>query len=94
MPVFSTDGLRHYFYALTAHFGRWEKAEGKKSVWVLVSDFLYAQVIKHQRRRRTELVERRILCGDEKNYRDRLKIAGLSGKINNSFVERANLTMD
>ena len=39
------------------------------------------------------LVERRILCGDEKNYRDRLKIAGLSGKINNSFVERANLTI-
>ena len=29
VPVFSTDGLRHYFYALTAHFGRWETAEGK-----------------------------------------------------------------
>ena len=24
VPVFSTDGLKHYFYALTAHFGRWE----------------------------------------------------------------------
>lgn len=35
VPVFSTDGLRHYYYALTAHFGRWEKAEGKRSVWVL-----------------------------------------------------------
>ena len=58
-----------------------------------MGDFLYAQVIKHQRRRRTVQVERRILCGDEKNYRDRLKIAGLSGKINTSFVERANLTI-
>jgi IS1 family transposase len=93
VPVFSTDGLRHYFYALTTHFGRWEKAEGKKSVWVLVSDFVYAQVIKHQRRRKTVEVERRMLWGDEKNYRERLKIAGLSGKINTSFVERANLTI-
>ena len=93
VPVFSTDGLRHYFYALTAHFGRWEKAEDKKLVWVLLSGFVYAQVIKHQRRRRTVQVERRILCGDEKNYRDRLKIAGLSGNINTSFVERVNLTI-
>jgi IS1 family transposase len=93
VPAFSTDGLKNYFYALTAHFGRWKMAEGKKPVWVLVSDFLYAQVIKHQRRRRTVQVERRILCGDEKNYRDRLKIAGLSGNINTSFVERANLTI-
>jgi len=93
VPVFSTDGLKHYFYALTAHFGRWEKAKSKKSVWVLLSDFFYAQVIKHQRRRRTVQVEWRILCGDEKNYRERLKIAGLSGKINTSFVERVNLTI-
>jgi transposase InsO family protein len=34
-----------------------------------------------------------MLWGDEKNYRERLKIAGLSGKINTSFVERANLTI-
>ena len=80
VPVFSTDGLKNYFYALTAHFGRWEMAEGKKPVWVLVSDFLYAQVIKHRRRRKTVEVERRMLWGDEKNYRERLKIAGLSEK--------------
>jgi transposase-like protein len=29
IPVFSTDGLNHYFYALTAHFGKWEAADGK-----------------------------------------------------------------
>jgi transposase InsO family protein len=68
-------------------------AEGKKPVWVLVSDFVYAQVIKHQRRRKTVEVERRMLWGDEKNYRERLKIAGLSGKINTAFVERVNLTI-
>ena len=93
VPVFSTDGLKHYFYSLTAHFGRWETVEGKKSIWVLLSDFVYAQVIKHQQRRRTVQVERRILWGDENNYRERLKIAGLSGKINTSFVERINLSI-
>ena len=71
----------------------WETAEGKKPIWVLLSDFVYAQVIKHQRRRRTVQVERRILWGDEKNYRDRLKIVGLIGKINTSFVERINLSI-
>jgi hypothetical protein len=93
IPVFSTDGLKHYFYALAAHFGSWETAEGKKSVWVLLSDFVYAQVIKHQRRRKTVEVERRMLWGDEENYRERLKVAGLSGRINTSFVERINLSI-
>jgi IS1 family transposase len=93
VPVFSTDGLRHYYYALTAHFGKWEKEEGKKPVWVMISDFLYAQVIKHQRRRKTVEVERRMVVGEEGEYRKRLKGYGLSGKINTSFVERLNLTI-
>jgi hypothetical protein len=72
VPVFSTDGLRHYFYALTAHFGKWEAADGKKPVWVLLGEFVYGQVIafakqtSHQRRRKTVEVERRIVWGEEK----------------------------
>jgi len=81
VPVFSTDGLRHYFYALTAHFGKWETADGKKPVWELLGEFVYGQVIKHQRRRRTVEVERRVLWGEEKQYQERLKKAGLSGRI-------------
>jgi IS1 family transposase len=92
VPVFSTDGLKHYFYALTAHFGKWEAADGKKPVWVLLGDFVDGQVIKHQRRRRTVEVERRVLWGAEKQYQERLKKAGLSGRINTAFVERINLT--
>lgn len=61
VPVFSMDGLKHYFYALTAHFGEWEASDGKKPVWVLLGEFVYGQVIKHQRRRRTVEVERRVL---------------------------------
>ncbi len=41
VPVFSTDGLKHYFYALTAHFGKWETVEGKKLVWALFGEFVY-----------------------------------------------------
>jgi len=93
VPVFSTDGLKNYFYALTAHFGMWERLDGKKPIWVLLHDFVYAQVIKHQKRRRTVEVERRILIGDGENYHKRLKAAGLSGRINTSFIERLNLTI-
>jgi IS1 family transposase len=93
VPAFSTDGLRHYFYALTAHFGKWDREEGKKPVWVLLHDFMYGQVIKHQRRRRTVKVERRMLVGEAGSYRSRLKAAGLSGRINASFIERLNLSI-
>jgi hypothetical protein len=60
---------------------------------VLLSDFVYGQVVKHQRKRVTMEVERRILAGEEKAYRERLKAAGLSGRINTAFVERLNLTI-
>ena len=71
----------------------WERLDGKKPIWVLLHDFVYAQVVKHQKRRRTVQVERRILIGDGENYRKRLKAAGLSGRINTSFVERLNLSI-
>ena|SRR5258708_24903063 len=29
-PVFTADGLRLYFYALTAHFGTWVPHQGKR----------------------------------------------------------------
>jgi len=93
VPVFSTDGLKHYFYALTAHFGKWESSNEKRPVWVLLNDFIYSQVIKYQRRRKTVEVERRVLVGEASTYAERLRQAGLSGRINTSFVERLNLTI-
>jgi transposase-like protein len=63
VPVFSTDGLRAYSYALTAHFGRWERTDGQKPRWMLVGEFVYGQVIKYRRQYRTVAVERRLLCG-------------------------------
>ena len=99
VPVFSTDGLRHYFYTLTAHFGKWETGEGKKPAWVLLNYFVYSQVIVfasqtyHQRRRRMVEVERRVMVVEMMQHRERLCQAGLSGRINTAFVERLNLTV-
>jgi hypothetical protein len=65
VPVFSSDGLKHYFYALTAHFGEWVVVEGeKKLVWLMVSLFQYAQVMKQQRGYRLVGVEHRMLWGN------------------------------
>jgi IS1 family transposase len=94
VPVFSSDGLKHYFYALTAHFGHWVEVEGQtKPVWSLLSSLAYAQVVKHQKRYRLIKVERRLLCGRLEDYAARLKSAGLCGRINSAFVERVNLTI-
>jgi len=30
LPVFTSDGLNLYFYALTAHFGEWVKGKGRQ----------------------------------------------------------------
>jgi IS1 family transposase len=94
VPIFSSDGLKHYYYALTAHYGEWVVVEGeKKLVWLIVTLFQYAQVIKQQRGYRLVGVEHRMLWGNVEEYRSRLKANGLSGNINTSFIERANLTI-
>jgi IS1 family transposase len=94
VPVFSSDGLRYYYYALTAHFGEWvELVDRLKSVWLPLANFFYAQVIKHQRAHHTVEVEQRNIWGSPDEYQSRLKAAGLSGRINTAFVERANLTI-
>ena len=94
LPVFSTDGLRLYFYALTAHFGQWVTPPGRpKRVWQLAADFIYGQVKKVQRRRRLIKVELQMLWGEWTVLRRRLKAAGLSGRLNTAFIERLNLTV-
>ena len=94
VPIFSSDGLRLYFYALTAHFGCWRQPEGsQKPVWKIASVFLYAQLKKIHRRRRLVRVERRMLWGELGLLKDGLMALGLSGKINTAFIERLNLTL-
>jgi transposase-like protein len=53
LPVFTSDGLNQYFYALTAHFGQWVAGAGRRTrQWQVTAGLLYGQVQKRYRRRR------------------------------------------
>ena len=44
IPVFTTDGLRLYFYAITAHFGRWVTCGRRRRRWEVDPALLYGQL--------------------------------------------------
>jgi transposase-like protein len=49
VPLFTSDGLNLYFYALTAHFGQWLQVvrRGRKvSQWQVAAELIYGQVKK------------------------------------------------
>jgi hypothetical protein len=47
LPVFSSDGLNQYFYAITAHFGFWDKPpRARKFHWFPDERLQYAQLRK------------------------------------------------
>jgi transposase-like protein len=59
VPLFLTDGLRHYATALVTHFGQWvavpprcEQGPKPKPRWLPIPELLYAQVKKRRRRKR------------------------------------------
>jgi hypothetical protein len=55
LPLFTSDGLNLYFYALTAHFGRWLEVghQGRKARrWQVAAGLIYGQVKKSYRRRK------------------------------------------
>jgi len=55
IPLFTSDGLNLYFYALTAHFGQWlqESCRGRKFLrWQVAAGLIYGQVKKSYQRRR------------------------------------------
>ncbi len=93
-PVFTSDGLNLYFYALTAHFGRWVAVPGHRArQWQVAVDLLYGQVKKTYRRRKVIRVTRVMRCGTLEDLRAALRKLGLTGRLNTAFVERMNLTI-
>jgi hypothetical protein len=90
-PVFTSDGLKLYFYALTAHFGSWVETSGRQTQqWQVRAGLLYGQLTKHYRRRRLVRVERRALLGSLDQLAAALRSCGESGTIQTAFVERLN----
>jgi IS1 family transposase len=94
VPVFSSDGLRQYFYALTAHFGQWAQAEGKRPpVWQVLPELVYGQLRKIRSGYHLKYVHTKMLCGTRSQLTERLQRVGLSGQIQTAFIERLNLTL-
>ena len=82
IPLFTSDGLNVYFYALTAHFGHWHQVSrrGRK-------------VKKWYRRRKLIRVTHVMRLGKQADLTAVLKHLGFSGRLNTAFIERVNLTV-
>jgi IS1 family transposase len=94
VPAITTDGLRSYFYAITAHFGTWFRPpRAHTNHWQPSSDLLYGQLVKRKNRRHTTFTHTRMLWGKRQPLFDRLKAAGLNTCIQTAFIERFNLTL-
>lgn len=91
-PVITTDGLRLYFYALTAHFGLWVTS-GRRRHWHVDPRLLYGQLHKRYRRRRLVRIRYRMGCGSQRALQAALRALGWSGRLQTAFVERLNLTV-
>ncbi len=96
IPLFTSDGLNLYFYALTAHFGQW-LAWGRRGRtvrrWQVAAGLIYGQVKKSYRRRKLVRVSQVMRLGTEAALKAALQGLGLSGRLNTAFIERVNLTV-
>jgi len=94
VPLFLSDGLRSYFYALTAHFGSWFRPpRARTDHWQVDDELLYGQLVKNKRGRKLAYAITRMMWGRRKALIDKLKSVGLSGVIQTAFIERVNLTI-
>jgi IS1 family transposase len=66
VPIFTSDGLNFYYYAITSHFGHWTQKPGCKSHyyhWEVDQQLLYGQVKKSYKRYRLARVTQLMRCG-------------------------------
>src|SRR5215471_8193224 len=96
IPLFTSDGLNLYFYALTAHFGQWLLV-GRRGRhvrrWQVAAGLIYGQVKKSYRRRKLVRVSHVMRLGTEEALKATLQGLGFSGRLNTAFIERVNLTV-
>jgi IS1 family transposase len=90
-PAFTNDGLRAYFFALTAHFG--ERLGG---TWLVGMRLVYRQLVKRRNKKKsdkTPFTITRMKWGKRWQLFQVLKEVGFSTTIQTAFVERVNLTI-
>jgi IS1 family transposase/transposase-like protein len=96
LPLFTSDGLNVYFYALTAHFGHWLQVDRRGRLgrrWQVAAGLIYGQVKKCYRRRKLIRVTHVMRLGTEAALTATLQGLGFSGRLNTAFIERVNLTV-
>jgi IS1 family transposase len=96
LPLFTSDGLNLYFYALTAHFGQWLPGSRRgRHVrrWQVQPRLIYGQVKKSYRRRTLVRVSQVMRLGTQDALKATLQQLGFSGRLNTAFIERVNLTV-
>ena len=96
LPLFTSDGLNLYFYALTAHFGTWrqERRRGRNMCrWQVATNLIYGQVKKCYQRRKLVRVRHLMRLGTEDARKAVLQGLGLCGRLNTAFIERLNVTI-
>jgi IS1 family transposase len=96
LPLFTSDGLNLYFYALTAHFGQRLALDRRgRNVyrWQVAANLIYGQVKKCYRRRKLVRVRHVMRLGTQADLTATLQRLGLSGRLNTAFIERVILTI-
>jgi len=96
LPLFTSDGLNLYFYALTVHFGQWLplSRRGRNVPWWQVEPrLIYGQVKKCYRQRKLVRVRHVMRLGTQIDLSVALQGMGFSGRLNTAFIERVNLTI-
>lgn len=90
IPAITSDGLRAYFYAITAHFGHWA---GKS--WVVSKLLLYGQLVKRRNKRKNDgpYTITRMQWGLRSLLFERLQALNFNEIIQTAFIERINLTI-
>ncbi|MCL4267632.1 MAG: hypothetical protein KJ069_30950 [Anaerolineae bacterium] len=93
-PIFTSDGLNHYFYGITAYFGAWLKPErARKFHWFPDSRLLYAQLRKQRSGQKMRFLYSIVRLGSRTAMWTGLQALAFSGKVQTALVERANLTL-
>ena len=94
VPAFTSDGLRSYFYAITAHFGSWFRPErARTDHWHVADNLLYGQLVKRKQRYRLTFTITRMLWGSRSVFYQLLTEHGFNRTIQTAFIERVNLTI-
>ena len=96
LPLFTSDSLNMYFYALTAHFGQWLTfCRRGRTVrrWQVEPSLIYGQVKTCYRRRKLVRVSHVMRLGTQADLSTALQDMGFTGRLNTAFIERVNLTV-